>query len=336
MEDGRIKVWLPVVKAGSGADIFTQRLAAALERHGIRAELTWFPLSHEVLPFLFRRAQPPTGTDIIIANSWNGFAFKRFKLPLIVVVHHCVFDPDLRQHKGALQYLYHRFFAEPREMKSLHVADVIVAVSHYVANHLRQKPGIGEVEVIHNWVDSDAFIPPAREARGDKPFRLLFVGKLSRLKGGDLLAPLMNRLGTGFELWFTGKPQECRRMNLPSNMMPIGRLTEQEMVRAYQACDAVLMPSRAEGFGYVALEAMACGKPVIASDNTAIQEVVADGITGILCKTGDVGMFGKACLLLAESREVCSVMGDLGCQRALTMFSEAEMIEKYIRLIRRF
>lgn len=334
MENGKIKVWLPAIKSGSGADVYTRRLAAALERHGITTQITWFPLSCELLPFLLQRTQPPAGTDIIIANSWNGFAFKRAGLPLVVVVHHCVFDPDLRQYKSAPQSLYHRFFAQPREERSLHSADAVVAVSHYVANHLRHRLGMDEVAVIYNWVDTELFKPQPQKYYQEIPFHLLFVGRPTRLKGGDLLVPLMRRLGAAFELRFTAETQDCKKMNLPANMIPIGKLSEQDMVRAYQECDAVLLPSRAEGFGYAALEAMACGKPVIASNNTALPEVVQDGITGILCNTGDLEAFVNACRLLAGDPAICSDMGDAGRQRAVEGFSEAALIESYVCLFR--
>lgn len=335
MENGKIKVWLPAIQAGSGADVYTRRLAAALERHGIATQITWFPLSHELLPALLRRAQPPAGTDIIIANSWSGFAFQRTGLPLVVVVHHCVFDPDLRQYKSALQSLYHRFFAEPREVRSLRAADAVVAVSHYVANHLRQKLGMDGVEVIYNWVDTELFKPQPQEARGNRPFRLLFVGKLSRLKGGDLLAPLMRRQETAFELRFTAEPQDCRSMNLPANMIPIGKLAEQDMARAYQECDAVLLPSRAEGFGYAALEAMACGKPVIASNNTALPEIIVNGVTGILCRTGDVDAFADARCWLVRDAALCLKMGETGRARVLAQFPEQAALRAYRHLIKR-
>ena len=336
MENGKIKVWLPAIQAGSGADVYTLRLAAALERNGIRAQISWFSLSLELLPVLLQHAQPPAGTDIIIANSWNGFAFRRIGLPLVTIVHHCVFDHELLPYKSTLQSIYHRFIAEPREVRSLHAADAVVAVSHYVANHLRQKLGMDSVEVIHNWVDTAKFKPKLHEERITRPFRLMFVGKFSRLKGGDLLAPLMRKLGADFELYFIGNQQDIQKINLPTNMIPVGRLAEQDMIRAYQNCDVLLLPSRSEGFGYAALEAMACGKPVVASNNSALPEIVVNGATGILCDTGDVGGFANACRLLADDPELCSVMGSAGRQRAVESFSEAMSVECYIHLIHEF
>lgn len=333
MQSEKFKVWLPAIRASSGADIFTQRLAASLERHGMTAQITWLPLSHELLPVMMRRIQPPAGTDLVIANSWSAFAFRRLDLPMVAIVHHCVFDQNLRHHKSILQFLYHRLFAEPREAKSLQSADAVVAVSHYVARHFRLKRDRDDAVVIYNWVDTGLFKPPPQEVRRGRPFRLLFVGKLSRLKGGDMLAPLMRRLGADFELRFTVETRDCQKMNLPDNMIPIGRLAEEGMIRAYQECDALLLPSRSEGFGYTALEAMACGKPVIASNNSALPEIVADGVTGILCDTGDVESFSNACQLLAGNPELCSAMGRAGRQRVVERFQEALSIEGYIQLI---
>lgn len=333
MKNGQIRVWLPAIRANSGADVYTKRLAAALERQGMATQITWFPLSHELLPALLRHTQPPAGTDILIVNSWNGFAFRHAGLPLVAVVHHCSFDPELQRYKSTLQSLYHHFLAEPREAKTLRTADAVVAVSHHVANHLCQKLGTNGVEVIHNWVDTELFKPQPQEAHQDRPFRLLFVGKLSRLKGGDLLAPLMRRLGTAFELRFTMDAQDCRNMPLPENMIPIGRLSEQDMVGAYQACDALLLPSRAEGFGYTALEAMACAKPVIASNNTALPEIIVDGLTGILVDPGDLESLIRACRLLADSPGLCTEMGSAGRRRAVENFSEAASTEQYARLL---
>lgn len=333
MENGKLKVWLPAIRANSGADVYTTRLAAALERQGMAAQITWFPLPHELLPALLRHAKPPAGTDILIVNSWNGFAFRHTGLPRVAVVHHCSFDPELRRYKSALQSLYHHFLAEPREAKTLRTADAVVAVSRHVASHLQQKTGMNDVEVIHNWVDTGLFKPLPQKARGNRPFSLLFAGRLSRLKGGDLLAPLMRRLGTAFELRFTMDPQDCRNMPLPENMIPIGRLSEQEMVGAYQACDALLLPSRAEGFGYTVLEAMACGKPVVASNNTALPEIVVDDVTGILVDPGDMESLIRACRLLADNPALCSEMGSAGRQRAIESFSEHALIGRYTRLL---
>ena len=231
MKNGKIKVWLPAIQAGSGADMFTRRLAFALERRGMAAHITWFPWYCELLPFLMQRAAPPIGTDIIFTNSWIGHAFKYTGLPFVVTVHHSIFSPELRPYKSMSQRIYHRLFAEPREMRSLRSANAITAVSEFVADGLRQKQGIEKVEIIHNWVDTVRFQPAQKKSRHDGPFRLLFVGKLTQLKGGDMLAPIMHMLGAAFELQVTADARKCRKMGFPENIFPIGQLSEDELGR---------------------------------------------------------------------------------------------------------
>jgi glycosyltransferase involved in cell wall biosynthesis len=333
MINGQLKVWLPAVRANSGADVYTQRLATALERHGVLAEISWFPLRYEFAPFLLKNVSPPAGTDIVIANSWNAFAFKRTGLPLIVIEHHCVFDPAFSPFQSTAQNLYHRFLIKPYAMRSFRAADAIVAVSEFTARSLQWNAGLENVQVIYNWIDTDVFCPTTEDRPIGRPFRLLYVGNPSRRKGGDLLAPIMRKLGAGFELRFTAGLKTENRDSDQFNMVRLGKLSNEELVRAYQECDALIFPTRFEGFGYAALEAMACGKPVIASNNTALPELVQDGVTGILCNTGDVDAFANACRLLVVNSALCSSMGNAGRQRAEERFSEARLIENYVCLI---
>lgn len=329
MENGRIKVWLPAIRAGSGADVFTMRLAQALERHGITAHITWFTKYDELMPLRMMRASPPPGTDIVLANSWSSYAFKRPRLPLIVTVHHAIFEAELDAYKSLGQRLYHRHFAEPREARSLRAADAVVAVSAYVADRVRERYGLEDVKVIHNWVDIDKFCPAPPHDRKPGPFRLLFVGKPTRLKGADLLAPIMRELGIEFELHITAAEAECRSLNFPANVYRVGRLSEVDLIRAYQQCDALLCPSRSEGFGYAALEAMACGKPVVATNATGLSEVVKNGVSGILCARDDVDEYIHACHQLADTpmRNIAT--------HAAARFSEGAAIDSYIFEIHR-
>ena len=95
-----------------------------------------------------------------------------------------------------------------------------------------------------------------------------------------------------------------------------------------------MFPSRFEGFGYVALEAMACGKPVVATNSTSIPEVVDNGTTGILCPTDDIESFVAACRKLAADRGLCGRMGEAGRKRAVEEFSEEVIVSQYIDLYR--
>jgi glycosyltransferase involved in cell wall biosynthesis len=220
-------------------------------------------------------------------------------------------------------------------MQSFKAADAIVAVSQFAADSLHRTSFADKVEVIHNWIDIDKYRPIEEKEPANKPFRLLFVGKQSRLKGADMLPAIMNQLGDDFHLSIAGTMRRTRGTVLPGNMSSLGWLNEAKLIRAYQECDALLFPSRSEGFGYTALEAMACGKPVIASNATALPEIVADGLTGVLCEAGDIEAFVNASRWLAADYLRSPAMGNAGRKRAVERFAESQSIEKYLRIIAR-
>lgn len=338
MDKGKIKVWLPTVRVGTGTDVFTQRLADALARHDITTHISWFPPQFEFMPSLLRLVRPPAGTDIVFANSWNGFAFKRTALPLVVTMHHSGFDPAVRSYRTHAQRIYHRLLIRRFEERSYQAANAVTAVSMFSANSVKRATGLGKVEVIHNWIDINRFQPDpisGVQPQGNHPFRLLFVGKPTPSKGADLLAPIMRRLGPDFELRIAGRLNPTKNAGYPANINVLGWLNEEQLIRAYQECDALLFPSHSEGFGYVALEAMACGKPAITTHATALPEVVMNDVTGILCSPNDVNGFANACRRLAANPALCLKMGRAARLRAVAQFSEEKTITRYLELIQR-
>lgn len=330
-----MKIWFPAVTGGSGTDVFTSRLAKALQRRGVEAEITWFPTHYQFVPQLLRSIRPPAGTDIVHVNAWNGFAFKRAGLPLVVTEHQGVFGTGNRPYRSAWQTLYHLAVIRPYVRASLHAATAVTVVSCYAADGLKRTLAYQLAQPIYNFVDCDEFVPGSPLPQTG-PFRLLFVGNWSSLKGSEVLMAVMRQLGPTFQLRFTSGLKDLRPSTITNNMIPLGRLTRREdIAREYQNCDAVIVPSFFEGFGYVALEGMACGKPVIASNNSAIPEVVEDQVTGILCPTGDVEAFTAACRYMAENRDVAQRYGDAGRERALSVFSENIIVPRYIALYER-
>jgi glycosyltransferase involved in cell wall biosynthesis len=93
-------------------------------------------------------------------------------------------------------------------------------------------------------------------------------------------------------------------------------------------CDAVLLPSRVEGFGYVLVEAMAAGIPCIASNASSIPEIVQDGITGILHAVGDSGALTTAIVDLLSNPERARAMGEAGARVASEKFSISTMLDQ--------
>jgi len=93
-----------------------------------------------------------------------------------------------------------------------------------------------------------------------------------------------------------------------------------------------VFPSRLEGFGLAAAEAMACGKSVVASRAGALPEVVADSETGILCDPDDPADFARAILRLLEDPSLAEKMGKAGLARAKRLFQWDETARRTLAI----
>lgn len=325
-----MKIWFPTIKAGSGADIYTERLVKSLKEKGIDSEITWFNKYFELFPPLLRMKNIPENVDIIHTNSRYGFPFKNLSSKLVITLHSCMHDPKCKAYKSKLQALYHDMLIKHYEKMSIEAADKIVAVSNYVSHTSETIFQSHELTTIHNGIDEKLFSPTKKNYK-NKKFKLLFVGNTKKLKGFELLSLIMRQLGDGFTLNYTGERRESKNRT-PHNMINIGKLDTNSLLQAYQECDVFLFPSRHEGFGYAICEAMACGKPVIVSDNSAMMEVVKNNETGIICKTDDVDDFCRAIKLLSDNIEYRIKLGKAARNSVLNNFTLNTMVEKYIKL----
>lgn len=332
-----MKIWFPVIRGGSGTDVFTRRLASALRTHGFETEITWFPSQYELAPAMLGGVEPPRGTKVIHANTWNGFAFRRRGIPLVVTEHLGGFDTSTAAFRTRAQRLYHSICIKRYVRKSARAADTVTAVSRFAANELERLTGIKAVHVIHNGIDTRKFSPvsPSLLKSESQPRRLLFVGNLTKRKGADLLVPIMHRLGPGFVLYLASGLRSTNRTRLGPSIIDIGRVEDDNrMAQLYRENDCLLFPTRLEGFGLAALEAMSCGLPVIASENSAVPEVVEDQVSGLLCQTDDVNSFADAVLRLHRNPELRASLSRAARRRAVELYDERDKALEYAALYR--
>lgn len=329
-------IWFPTVRTGTGTDVFTQRLVADLCKRGVRAEITWLPLRAEYAPWAVPIPRPPAWATVAHVNTWLHTRFIPRSLPVVATIHHAVHHPDASAYKGPLRAAYHHWWIAPNERRVLRHAQTVVAVSHFVADSARHSLLDVPMQVIYNGVDTERFRPGKRQRQPGEPFKLLFVGSWMARKGVDLLAPILHQLGKGFVLHYTGGPAaEKDKAHMPPNMIDMGRLQgDAAVVAAMQSADALLFPSRSEGFGLVAAEAMACGLPVIAARSASLVEVVADGQTGVLCQPDDVAAFVAAVRSLAADTTRYRVLAKAAPRWVDANFSEESMLQNYLNIYR--
>ena len=330
-----MNIWLPYIAAGTGADVSTVALADGLRDRGHRVTAQAFPHAFELAPWLLRTVRPPRGCEVTITNTWNGFAFKRPGIPMVTVERLFVLDPALAPYKSRAQRFYHEQVIRRFVIASAKRADAVVAVSEYTANVFAERLGVPRPTVILNAVDTNFFSPAPNALRATPrpPYRLLYVGTLSRRKGSDLLAPIMRRLGSDFQLYYTGSPAApALGRDLPHNMHALGRLNLEQVRDQYRKADLLLFPSRGEGLARCIMEALACGTPVVISNVSSMSEAV-DATVGRLCITDDAAAFGAAVLSLLDNPESLTSRRGSARRRAEERFSLDRMVSDWDSLL---
>ncbi len=182
------------------------------------------------------------------------------------------------------------------------------------------------VEVVPPGVDHELFSPGDRAAArgalglGPGPV-LLFVGRIQPLKGADVAIETAARLGGDTVLLVVGGPSgpegeaECRRLaalaearSVSDRVRFVSPQPHGRLAAYYRAADICLVPSRTESFGLVALEAAACGTPVVAAAVGGLQTLVDDGVSGFLVAGRDADAFARrAAELLADPRRAAQM-----------------------------
>lgn len=196
--------------------------------------------------------------------------------------------------------------------------------------------------VIPFGVDLEAFALRAGEVDAAQRLRqrhgerlVLFLGVLRRYKGLDLLVRAMRKVD-GHLLIVGRGPRRAlealtHELGLEGRITFLGEVSDAERRLLLHACDVFALPStdRREAFGIAQLEAMACGKPVVASDlPTGVRSVTQHGRTGWLVPPGDPDALAGALSLLLEDDHLRAGLGKAARQRVEREFTAERMIAR--------
>ncbi|MCE8519194.1 glycosyltransferase family 4 protein [Ruegeria pomeroyi] len=237
--------------------------------------------------------------------------------------------PKLRFRKALARRVY------PRGM------DARLAVSQAVADHYRGALSLDRIEVLHNPIDLTAIdavpVPPRTP---EAPLHILLPGRLVPEKGhADLIAALRDpRLaGRSLAITFAGHGRleaglQKDAADLPFPVTITGNLDHGAFLTEMARADIVVIPSRYEGFGLTALEAMSLSKPVIASTAGGLPEVV--GEAGRLVAVGDVSAIADAILDCADDPGLRDALGRAARARAEAAFGLPAIAAQLIGIYR--
>jgi glycosyltransferase involved in cell wall biosynthesis len=195
--------------------------------------------------------------------------------------------------------------------------------NEWVAVSLREDYGVpaDKVTVVSPGVDQELFRPDPRVRTENAVVRLLFVGGDFARKGGDLLLRWAKetRVSMPWELHLVTRDEVPET---PGVVVHHGVANNSPALAAlYQSSDLFVLPTRADCYSLVAMEAMSCGLPVVISNLGGIPEIVSDGETGILLEPGDYDALASALDSLVADTVRRQAMGQAALRRAQTHFN---------------
>jgi D-inositol-3-phosphate glycosyltransferase len=286
--------------------------------------------------------------DVIHSHYWlSGWVAQLLKqswrIPFIQMFHtlghmknRITVDENQREPERRLQV----------EHQIINVADCLIAATPAERIQLIWLYGadMHKIRVIPPGVDTTHFHPMSKiEARhslgiADTTQMLLFVGRIEPLKGIDTLLHAISILRSQIPRCLSslclsiigGEPNrgneegdEMQRLMALREQLGLGELvtflgarSQETLHRYYAAAEVVIMPSHYESFGMVALEAMACGTPVIASEIGGLAYLIQDGVTGFHVPDRDPKALAEAICLLLKNHDLRSEMSEAAVQYA--------------------
>jgi len=165
--------------------------------------------------------------------------------------------------------------------------------------------------------------------------RLLFVGRFDRQKGVDILLEALRDLRDSTFAYLVGSPVlgDGTALDLPDNVRTTGWLSGPALTACYESADMLVAPSRWEGFGLTAVEAMRAGLPVIAARVGGLAEVVEHGVTGLLVQPNSSSALVDA--IRSVGTESLRSMGEAGRRRFVERFTLDRMHAQLTALYQR-
>lgn len=221
-----------------------------------------------------------------------------------------------------------------RELNSYTEADVVAVPSLFVKKTFLDQ-GFPENRILHSpyGVSLDQFYPMPKE---DNVFRVIHCGAVSIRKGVIYLAQAFKKLNLPrAELWLVGHVDpfvgdHLRKLNVPG-LKVLGPQKQSELAWFYSQCDAFCLASVEEGLAMVQPQAMACGLPIIHTENTGGADIVREGQDGYCVPIRDVEAIADRIFRLWSDRDLAKSMGDSARKRALDSISWARYGERNVR-----
>ncbi|MFE0749973.1 glycosyltransferase family 4 protein [Gordonia sp. NPDC058843] len=277
--------------------------------------------------------------DVVHAHDWlvahPAIALAEFfDVPLVSTIH----ATEAGRHSGWVSGRTNRQ-VHSVEWWLVSESDALITCSASMRDEVNRLFGYdaADITVIHNGIDIRAW-PFAERTRTGGPAELLFAGRLEYEKGvQDLLAalPRIRRSHPGTTLTIAGDGtqrdwllEQARKHRVSKAVTFVGPVDHGELVTLMHRCDAIVLPSRYEPFGIVALEAAATGVPLIVSTAGGLGEAVREPDTGLTFEPADVAGLAAAVRATLSDPGAAAQRALRARARLTAEFSWAEVAER--------
>ena len=274
------------------------------------------------------RARREIEPDILHAHWWfpNGLVgtwlSRMANKPLITTLH----GTDVRLARSVA-------FSRPAFRHVMHHSAAVTAVSRFLASEAMEVVSAPEPAVAPMPVATELFSPGGKRRRN----RVLFVGRLNKQKGIELLLHAISRIpdgSVGLDVVGDGDDREtlqemARALEIADRVQWHGAVAQPGLVEFYRSAAALVVPSVGEGLGLVAVEAQLCETPVIAFDSGGLPDVVQHDRTGVLVNTVDAGALAAALVSLLSRDDRGASLGAAGRMHAIATFAPESVARRY-------
>jgi glycosyltransferase involved in cell wall biosynthesis len=279
------------------------------------------------------RARRVTQPDVVHAHWWfpsglvGTWLSSLSNTPLVTTMH----GTDIRIARSVAM-------SRPAFRHVLQRSAVTTAVSQWLAHEAQSLVSAAAPVVAPMPVATDLFTPGPgqRDAKS-----LLFVGRLTRQKGVDLLLQAMARLPKDIRLDIVGDGAERQALEALAGELGIaarvrwhGKKPQADLVRFYQSSAVMVVPSADEGLGLVAVEALLCETPVVALDSGGLPDVVQHERTGFLVRERSPDELAEAISRVLGRDDAGKALGAAGRLHALATFAPESVARRYIEVYR--
>ncbi len=336
----------PAVRDAVEDGVHVRRVPEAPPVLGFEQLVSWVLACNNRIQAVAGRLLREQHFDVIHAHDWLvGYAAAGLKetwdVPVVATIHATEYGRHQGWLPGAMSKLIHQV-----EWWLTYEARRVIVCSRYMRDELERIFALppDKLDVVPNGVDVRDFTVDPDEARalrreltGPRTRMILYAGRLEYEKGVqtllEALPEVRDRVGptrvfiAGVGTYADQLQQQVRRRKLQRHVRFTGFLADRQLRLHFGAADVAVTPSIYEPFGLVAVEAMACGTPVVVGDTGGLREIVADG-SGLSFTPEDAPGLADALVHVLTDQELAHELIRRGTARARDRYDWAAVARR--------